>query len=336
MRQEATLTEWKELYEVATRIKELEPWKDLWDMDLIALRFGDDEEPVFMSVLGKGNNCYGLVAYEGYEGLNDFLMLCMHEQMNLSTEYTMYSQTNLTCYWGDRKELSDAQRKIIKDLGYKYRGKNQWLYFMSYLEGYFPYQYDEAEVLRMTKYLNGLEQAVIYYRQANVKVDFEHGDCFMVELENGKIVSGIAGPLPFQAYRFGVLQIDDKPLQKKLKKLKKNGMVLEVDVQYLGSGVKDEELGRPRHPQLCMMCDSSSGMMLAADLTEAGEDPIVKLAENVIGFMEEHGAPAQIYVSNVIIEAALEDVCKLAGVELKRAKRLPGIDEFRQSMGQMR
>ena len=108
MRQEATLTEWKELYEVATRIKELEPWKDLWDMDLIALRFGDDEEPVFMSVLGKGNNCYGLVAYEGYEGLNDFLMLCMHEQMNLSTEYTMYSQTNLTCYWGDRKELSDA------------------------------------------------------------------------------------------------------------------------------------------------------------------------------------------------------------------------------------
>ena len=207
---------------------------------------------------------------------------------------------------------------------------------MSYLEGYFPYQYDEAEVLRMTKYLNGLEQAVIYYRQANVKVDFEHGDCFMVELENGKIVSGIAGPLPFQAYRFGVLQIDDKPLQKKLKKLKKNGMVLEVDVQYLGSGVKDEELGRPRHPQLCMMCDSSSGMMLAADLTEAGADSIVKLAETVIGFMEEHGAPTQIYVSNVIIEAALEDVCKLAGVELKRAKRLPGIDEFRQSMGQMR
>ena len=52
--------------------------------------------------------------------------------------------------------------------------------------------------------------------------------------------------------------------------------------------------------------------------------------------MQEHGAPAQIYVSNVIVEAALEDVCKLAGVELKRAKRLPGIDEFRQSMGQMR
>ena len=57
-------------------------------------------------------------------------------------------------------------------------------------------------------------------------------------------------------------------------------MVLEVDVQYLGSGVKDEELGRPRHPQLCMMCDSSSGMMLAADLTEAGEDPISSISQD--------------------------------------------------------
>lgn len=75
-------------------------------------------------------------------------------------------------------------------------------------------------------------------------------------------------------------------LQKKLKKLKKNGMVLEADVQYLGSGVKDEEMGRPRHPQLCTMCDSSSGMMPVVDLTQAGEDPSVKLAENVIGFME--------------------------------------------------
>lgn len=336
MRQKATLEEWKALYEVATRIREQEPWKDFWDMDLIMLQFADEEEPVFMSILGRGDSCYGLVAYEGYEGLNDFLMLCMHDQMNLSGEYVMFSQTNLTCYWGDRRELSDEQRQIIKELGYKYRGKNQWLYFMSYLEGYFPYQYDQSEVLRMTRYLTALEQSVAYFRQEKVKVDFEHGQCFKVELENDCLVSGVESPLPFQAYQFGALQIDDKELQKKLKKLKKNGMTLEADVQYLGSGVKDDEAGRPRHPQLCLMCDSSSGMMLAVDMTEAGDDPIVRLAENVIGFMEEHGAPKQIQVSNVIIEAALEDVCRLSGVKIKRVKRLPGIEEFLQSMSQMR
>ena len=36
--------------------------------------------------------------------------------MNLAPEYAMFNQRNLTCYWGIRDELSDRQRKIIKDL----------------------------------------------------------------------------------------------------------------------------------------------------------------------------------------------------------------------------
>ena len=36
MRKEALLEQWKQLYEVATRIK-LKPWEKLWDMDLIAV-----------------------------------------------------------------------------------------------------------------------------------------------------------------------------------------------------------------------------------------------------------------------------------------------------------
>ena len=31
MRKEALLEQWKQLYEVATRIKELKPWEKLWD-----------------------------------------------------------------------------------------------------------------------------------------------------------------------------------------------------------------------------------------------------------------------------------------------------------------
>ena len=59
-------------------------------------------------------------------------MLTMQQSMNLSTEYAMFNQKNLTCYWGNRDELSDKQRKMIKELGYTYRGKNQWLYFLSF------------------------------------------------------------------------------------------------------------------------------------------------------------------------------------------------------------
>lgn len=91
---------------------------------------------MFYSILGKGGDCYCISVYEGYDAFNSFLMLTMQERMNLSVECAMFNQHNFTCYWGNREELSAKQRKIIKTLGYKYRGKNNWLYFMSYEPGY--------------------------------------------------------------------------------------------------------------------------------------------------------------------------------------------------------
>lgn len=148
MRSEATLDQWRELYKAATKIKELRPWEKFWDMDLIGIRNGAEEDTVFFSILGHGGECYGINVYEGYSGLNDFLMITMQRRLNLSVEYAMANQKNLTCYWGNREELSEKQRKIIKELGYKYRGKNQWLYFLSFEPGYYPYNPDQEEVQR--------------------------------------------------------------------------------------------------------------------------------------------------------------------------------------------
>ena len=51
MRQEATIEVWRELYQLATKIKELKPWEQFWDMDLIAIQDEHEEEPIFISVL---------------------------------------------------------------------------------------------------------------------------------------------------------------------------------------------------------------------------------------------------------------------------------------------
>ena len=40
-------------------------------------------------------------------------MLATADTLNLSTEYTMFSQDNLTCYWGNRQELTAKQRETI-------------------------------------------------------------------------------------------------------------------------------------------------------------------------------------------------------------------------------
>ena len=53
MRKEASIEQWKTLYEAGTRIKELKPWEKFWDMDLIGIRYGTEEETIFFSILGR-------------------------------------------------------------------------------------------------------------------------------------------------------------------------------------------------------------------------------------------------------------------------------------------
>ena len=329
-RREAETEEWRALYEAGARVKELQPWETFWDMDLIALDGGWDEE-AYVSILGKGGGCYGVVVYEGLDGLNDFMMLTLSEKMNIPGEYAMFSQNNLTCYWGNREELSEKQRKIIKDMGYRFRGKNQWLYFMSFQKGYFPYNMDKDEVRRMTEYLELLADAAAYYRENGLKTDFEHGKMFYYSKEDGKVLAE-ERELPFTGYHFPTLTLTDDELIQELRDTQKVDTVLEADLVYSGAAVADEEYDRPANPCLCLLAEAKTGMMLTADMKGPEEDAGVALAEAVVRFTLTYGAPKEIRVRNVVIEAVLDHLCREAGIRLRRVKHLQAVDDFLQEM----
>lgn len=259
--------------------------------------------------------------------------------MNLSTEYAMFSQNFLACYWGNREELSDKQREIIKELGYKYRGKNQWLYFMSFAAGYYPYNLNRDEVLRMTHYMELLAEALEAYHSyiVDAKVDFKAGNLFSysVNMDAGTRSWG-AEPIPFTSYQFSNLMLTDDELIEELKTISKTKYILEADIVYLGSSVNDKKYKRPANPRLCMIGDVTSGTILKADMAEPDEDANVSLAENLIGFILNYGAPKEIRVSNIIVESVLEQICKLAGIKLRRVKKLSVLSEFLDGMKRFR
>lgn len=333
MRKEASIEQWKTLYEAGTRIKELKPWEKFWDMDLIGIRYGTEEDIVFFSILGRGGDCYGISVYEGYEGLNSFLMLTMQESMNLAPEYAMFNQRNLACYWGNRDELSEKQRKIIKELGYTYRGKNQWLYFLSFEPGFYPYNIDEEEVLRMSEYLQDLELALRYYDETDMQVDFESGNMFLFSFGKDKKTWNFGEePLPFTAFQFGNLLITDEDMLSNLAKAPKCNAVLEADVSVLGASVTDKKYDRPANPALSLLGDANTGTIIKFEMLEPEDDAIVMLAEILIGFIFQFGAPKEIRVSNVIVEAGLEQICNVCGTKLRRVKKLNGLEGFKYSM----
>ena len=338
MRTEATIEEWKRLYEVTTRIRELEPWELLWDMDIIGIRVGEElENTVFYSILGKGGDCYGIAVYEGYDAFNSFLMLTMQEQMNLSVEYAMFNQNNITCYWGNREELSAKQREIIKELGYKYRGKNNWLYFLSYEPGYYPYNLNRDEVVRMTEHLENLEMAFTYYKETGIHIDFDNGNMFsFVFSADRKTWQYGEEPLPFTCYNFGNLVITDEELLGELSKVPKGTFLLEADVRPMGAAVSDKKYDKPANPAMSILTEANTGMIISYNMNEPNEDAMVGLAESVIGFIFKAGVPKEIRVPNVIVEAALEQICEICKIKLRRVKHLKGIDEFWMTMKRYR
>ena len=261
------------------------------------------------------------------------MMLTMQEQLNLATDYVMFSQNNLTCYWGNREESTNKQRKNIKEMGYKYRGKNQWLYFQSFEAGYYPYNLNQDEVIRMTNYFLNLELALQQYESVQVDVDFEKGEMYYFEFgEDKKSWNFGAKPLPFSSFQFGNLIITDEELMADLKKVSKCNAVLETDIAILGVSVNDKKYKRPANPATCMIADAKSGMMLKCELQQPEDDTIVSLAEELIGFIFRCGAPKEVRVSNILVEAGVEQICQICGIKLSRVKNLPIIEEFREGM----
>ena len=257
--------------------------------------------------------------------------------MNLAPEYAMFNQRNLTCYWGNRDELSDRQRKIIKELGYTYRGKNQWLYFLSFEPGYYPYNMDEEAVLRMSGYLQDLELALHYYDETDIQVDFESGNMFLLSFGKDKKTWNFgAEPLPFTTFQFGNLLITDEDLLSDLGKAPKCNAVLEADISVLGASVTDKKYDRPANPALSLLGDANTGTIIKFEMLEPEDDAIVMLAEILIGFIFQFGAPKEIRVSNIIVEAGLEQICNVCGIKLRRVKRLKGLEDFKYSMQRFR
>ena len=81
-----------------------------------------------------------------------------------------------------------------------------------------------------------------------------------------------------------------------------------------------------------MIVDAKSGMMLKCELQHQEDDTIVSLAEELVGFIFQYGAPKEVRVSNIWVEAGVEQICRTYGIKLRRVRNLPVIEEFRERM----
>ena len=325
MRSEAQTENWKKLYEIASEIKEKNPWDYFWDMDLIYLK----DEDVYVSILGRGGETYGISVYEGELGLNDFKILSIQNELNISPEFAMYLQNNLTCYWGNREELSAKQRNIAKELGYTYRGKNQWLYFMSFEKGYMPYNFDAEEVTKMTSYLSSLHCALKAYLTKQPKTNFEQGYIlsYCGTHNDFSLIKCDWEDVGFHTYDLA----NDKELVKELKSIPKTLGTIEIEVLPMFSAMNDKAFDKPINPAMCMITEAKSGMVLAAEFSTPKASALIQLTNTFINTVFKRGLPRKIYVCNGIVATCLDDICRILNIKLELKPFLPAINEAMNS-----
>lgn len=328
----AGLDEWKELYEVTERIKELEPWNDLWDVDIIGVPGIREREDTFISVLGHAGKCFGLCIYEGVEALNQLFLTKSQKQLNASHELLMYKQNALVCYWGDREELSKEQYRRVKELGFKYHGKNQWLYFLSFKEGFYPCDLNAEEVSRMIGYMKILETALSECRQEIKAVNFDNEKVAYIDAAPPRKMAVSERGIPIEAKGIPTLQITDDLIIARLRKAESSGISLEAEVIIPGVEFKDPEYIRHINVAICTLVDAESGMILLHEVNDPGEDPFINMADVIVEYTLSEGAPAEVHVSNEIMAAALDHVCECAGINLVRKNKLKHTSEIAEDI----
>lgn len=334
MRKEATMEQWKELYEVAIKIKELKPWEHLWDVDIITIAL-PDKEPIYCSVMGGGGECYGIGAYMGFDAINNFHTMLHRDDMPPEQMIRFQDDNVILCYFGDRSELTLKELKLIKELGLKFRGTNNWIYFHSFKKGYLPYILDQEEVIQETEILKHLYMSLRAYINEGLDVDFEKGNTLMrMYSPENELWLNFEAPILVPSKKYSMPVLEDEVLISKLGKMKQNNQVWELDIAYLGSTINDRKFERPINGRICILGERKNGLIINQDFVSPLDDDIQVIFNVVIFPIFEYGRPTKILIRDDFIYYILKDLCDRVKIKLEVKGKLKVIDTFIREFSQ--
>ncbi|MFN3335799.1 MAG: DUF6930 domain-containing protein, partial [Caldilinea sp.] len=181
----------------------------------------------------------------------------------------------------DRDDLDEGDIELIRTLQRKYRGKQAWPAFRSFLPGYLPWQIDASEASLL---IYALEQTIDVVTRAMKNVSLlepPDDDTYLIRVP--KVIDGaliwedqlIAVQPPKPAEYAVPIRSDLLEQMEKLPKRKKSSF--EMEFFPLPQPVADES-GRPYLPTVLLAVDDSSGMILINEMIP----PAVGLIETIL------------------------------------------------------
>lgn len=328
---------WLELYEIAEKIQKLEPWKYLWDIDLLVYLCQSMNEIFYCSVMGHGGMHKAIAIYQGKQ-IHGFFELAKDQiPENMLLNY----QECLMCNFISRQETLPKNREIIKELGLSFRGT--WISFENFEKGYEPSHININQVKIMIEALKNFHMMFRAIIEQGIKVDFENGEILARHYDKEKkLFLNYPVPLMLPEKQFNTIEAKAE-FEKEIMKLPQTEMELEYEfLNYIPIRIRDnkEKDGRHYYPLARIIAERKSGVLISHDLIDKNEYKsknayVLESAELLINYFYKMGRPKSIYVRDEETKMYLKDILDKAKIKIIVKPKLKAIDEFYYSLNRI-
>ena len=325
---------WRRLYQAAIAYKETACWDWMLDSDIFGVKDPLSGEIGYCCILGAAREVFGMGVYRGTEGLDVYLRLLSRQTGGHDPDF-FFIQRCLMADFHDRDHLDKADYQVIRSLGLKFRGRNAWPQFRSYLPGYFPWHLTEAEASFLAVALEQALDVAPRFRGDPALLDSPTGETYLVRTARQKEGHWVwqdewLEPEPPEEEELSFEPLDEKRLASIAEAVSPSDEIWEGDFFYLGTPVKEE--GRPFFPRMFVWADGRTGFIFGHDLSTPNE-PITPLRESLIELLKKCGVvPRTIRVRK---QEAVELLAPLAAslkIKLVKARTLRAVDAFRRGL----
>jgi len=328
-----SLEQWRRLYELMDEIREFAPWEFMYEDNIFGVQFPETGKLGFVSVMGNLGEHLAVAVYQGKKGFEGFMtMQRMGDKLNPDI---VLQVPQLQASFEDREMITAEDRKVIKGLNLKFRGRQAWTQFRSYRPGCFPWYLEEEEAQMLTHALGQLlDVAPRFENDPDLLETSEKDKKYLVRVfENDKWVDQ-RQKITFPADPPLHLKMDMDALNQ-LKNMPKRNSIVEVDVQMMEEAVNDKEFERPFFPFLFMMADKQSRMILGVDMLSplpSLEAMWEDLPAAIVTTLANYQLPKEVQTKDPLIALLLSPLEKELGIKVKLVSRLPAIEFAQQEL----
>lgn len=333
------------LYELAFAYKKTKLWKKLWDNEMFAVKFSD-EEIGYVSIMGKGGTYTAIAIYVGDDGFQSFRKIEEDgaELLSFFKEREHLIQQNcLQVAFEGKDALRDEElaeaRAYAKKYGIRFSGKNAYPQFLKYVPNKYPWNaLSEKEEMYIKEALKVAIEIANQLNKVSVhdfgikEIDSKTEEIILFKMNGHKIITEMAALPKKKKEEFPKPGgLDDFTISI-LRRIKKKE-VFECELVRLPEPVQNMPEEQPIFPMMLMMVSRKDGMLLPVDIVMNYED---KPEEILRGMAEALKAskrrPGKLLVRDERTLALLENFGKQMGIEVRIEEELTCLDEAQDCM----